>query len=268
MAVTQLGSRLKVEWDALEGQEITGYLVSAINEQGTIEEGASSIFVPYKEGRQHYETFIEGWTSDREYNVVVQAFLEEKLPGEQEEEIQGWPFVNELLGSGQYEVKWAQEEDVYAYKIVLIDEFDEVAQTFLYEVPEGIPQDQELSVVVRGLPTKKRYSARIYPVRNEDLFAKNVSVSDIGDGSSKTVGFDSIQRSDLKSYMIVAIPGMIPARIRIWYCMSTKQEKGSLQGMNSPYPGLTLNALMMYRWLQSKILLKLQRFTMANILNQ
>ena len=206
VVTTEMNSRVKVEWDAVGGQEITGYLVTAINEHGTTEEGASSIFVPYKEGKTRYEAFIEGWTYDKEYNIVVQAFLKEEAEGNEEEEIIGYSNVSELLGSGRYQVEWEQDENADEYKIVLFDESGQIAQSFFYEVPEGIPEAGMINVVVRGLPPKVKYSVKVYPVPNEDLKAKNVTVTTIGDGSSKTICFDSVQSDNLKSYMIVAAP--------------------------------------------------------------
>jgi hypothetical protein len=205
VVITPMGSRARVEWDAMTGQDISGYLVSATDGTGTAAEGSSSIYIEHMAGKERYEAFIEGWTTEREYDVVVQAFYKEEKPKD-DTESPLYSNIWEQHGSSRYQVDWEQDAAASQYEVFIYDENDQLVQTFLYAAPENIAEDEWVSVVVRGLDPAVVYTSKVFPIREDDLVAKNVTCQDIGDGSSKTITWDAVSADNIKSYTIAATP--------------------------------------------------------------
>lgn len=205
IVITPMGSRARVEWDAVTGQDISGYLVSATDGTGTAAEGSSSIYIEHAAGKDRYETFIEGWTTEREYDVVVQAFYKEEKPKDDTESLL-YSNIWEQHGSSRYQVDWEQDTTASEYEVFIYDKNEQLVQTFLYAAPENIAEDEMVSVVVRGLDPAVDYTSKVFPIREDDLVAKNVTCQDIGDGSSKTITWDAVSADNIKSYTIAATP--------------------------------------------------------------
>lgn len=206
-------SAIRVSWDAVDEDDITGYFVAVASQDGQEQERH---FIPAQEGLQSYSVDIrvkglDEETTGKDILVAVCALRETETgaPGSGDdgdddsddylaEDAEVFPLTH-----GRYLVKWKAIDGISDYIITLSGETE--TESFLYhDSSQG--QQSELEATFTTSRQDSYYMATVRGYLPKDVYAKNVEVEDdLFDDSRKKISWDKVE-GNIASYTICAEP--------------------------------------------------------------
>jgi hypothetical protein len=203
-------SAIRVSWDAVDEDDITGYFVAVASQDGQEQERH---FIPAQEGLQSYSVDIrvkglDEETTGKDILVAVCALREIAASdsgdddGDDSDDYLAEDAEVFPLTHGRYLVKWKAIDGISDYIITLSGETE--TESFLYhDSSQG--QQSELEATFTTSRQDSYYMATVKGYLPKDVYAKNVEVENLFVDSCKKISWDKVE-GNIASYTICAEP--------------------------------------------------------------